>query len=144
MMESKELKTKIYHAHSLILSLSLFQDLKIYSHAHSLILSLVKHLMWCDVWVWASALQPHTITHSHTMLITCTCCDENKGTQDKDFSYSFSILSRYLNAVERDWQERVATHRHDARLLSGVIACWCEVTREQLLMRIRCLRLVSE
>ena len=24
--------------------------------------------MWCDVWVWASALQPHThtLTHSHT------------------------------------------------------------------------------
>ena len=28
---------------------------------------------------------------SHTMLITCTCCDDQiKGTQDKDFSYSFS------------------------------------------------------
>ena len=28
------------------------------------------------------------------MLITCTCCyDLTKGTQDKDFSYSFSILS---------------------------------------------------
>ena len=43
--------------------------------------------------VWASALQPHTytITHSHTLLITCTCCDDPiKGTQDKDFSYSFS------------------------------------------------------
>ena len=27
-----------------------------------------EHLMWCDVWVWASALQPHThtITHSYT------------------------------------------------------------------------------
>ena len=38
-------------------------------------------------------LQPHThtITHSHTLLITCTCCyDQIKGTQDKDFSYSFS------------------------------------------------------
>ena len=36
----------------------------------------------------------HTLPHSHTMLITCTCCyDLTKGTQDKDFSYSFSILS---------------------------------------------------
>ena len=57
--------------------------------------------MWCDVWVWTSALQPHThtishshtdtLTHSHTLLITCTCCyDQIKGAQDKDFSYSFS------------------------------------------------------
>ena len=53
------------------------------------------HPMWCDVWVWASALQPHThtITHSHTLTITCTCCyDETKGTQDQDqFSCSFSV-----------------------------------------------------
>ena len=21
--------------------------------------------MWCDVWVWASALQPHTHNHTH-------------------------------------------------------------------------------
>ena len=51
------------------------------------------HLMWCDVWVWASALQPHThtITHSHTLIIICTCCcDGIKGIQDQDFSYSFS------------------------------------------------------
>jgi hypothetical protein len=35
----------------------------------------------------------HTLTHSHTMLISCACCyDLTKGTQDKDFSYSFSIL----------------------------------------------------
>ena len=42
---------------------------------------------------WASALQPHahTLTHSHTLLITCTCCyDQIKRTQDKDFSCSFS------------------------------------------------------
>ena len=55
--------------------------------------------MWCDVWVWASALQPHnhTITHSHTLTITCTCCyDQIKGTQDQDFSCSFSdSLSLY-------------------------------------------------
>ena len=32
-----------------------------------------------------------THTHSHTHLITCTCCyDETKGTQDQDFSCSFS------------------------------------------------------
>ena len=49
--------------------------------------------MWCDVWVWASALEPHThtITHSHILPITCTCCyDEIKRSQDQDFSYSFS------------------------------------------------------
>ena len=36
------------------------------------------------------------------MLITCTCCyDLTKGTQDKDFSYSFSILSHYLALFSR-------------------------------------------
>ena len=30
-------------------------------------------------------------SHSHTLLITCTCCyDESKGTKDQDFSHSFS------------------------------------------------------
>ena len=24
-----------------------------------------EHLMWCDVWIWASALQPHTHTLTH-------------------------------------------------------------------------------
>ena len=44
----------------------------------------------------ADALTPLTSqlshsTHSHTLLITCTCCyDEIKGTQDQDFSCSFS------------------------------------------------------
>ena len=55
--------------------------------------------MWCDVLVWASALQPHThtLTHSHTFTIPCTCCyDEIKGAQDQDlfscwFSDSLSI-----------------------------------------------------
>ena len=29
------------------------------------------------------------ISHSHTLLMTCTCCyDESKGTKDQDFSYS--------------------------------------------------------
>ena len=36
----------------------------------------------------------HTLTHYGTLLITCTCCyDLTKGTQDKDFSYSFIYLS---------------------------------------------------
>ena len=33
-------------------------------------LSLYPHPMWCDVWVWASALQPHTLTLSHTLTHT--------------------------------------------------------------------------
>ena len=37
-------------------------------------------------------------SHFHTLLITCTCCyDLTKGTQDKDFSYSFSILSLWFS-----------------------------------------------
>ena len=35
----------------------------------------------------------HTLPHSHTILVTCNLI---KGTQDKDFSYSFSILSLTL------------------------------------------------
>ena len=52
---------------------------------------------WCALSLtvqYCSSTMPlytHTITHSHTLLITCTCCyDQIKGTQDKDFSYSFS------------------------------------------------------
>ena len=39
-----------------------------------------------------------TLPHSHTILITCTCCyDLTKGAQDKDFSYSFfDSLSLWL------------------------------------------------
>ena len=36
------------------------------------------------------------LTHSHTFTITCTCCyDQIKGTQDEDFSYSFSDSVSY-------------------------------------------------
>ena len=43
------------------------------------------------VYSYAHPLYTHTLTHSLTLLITCTCCyDQIKGTQDKDFSYSFS------------------------------------------------------
>ena len=52
----------------------------------------------------STVLQPHThtITHSHTLLITCTsCCDEIKRTQGQDFSCSFSdsliLLSHLLS-----------------------------------------------
>ena len=46
-----------------------------------------------------------TLTHSHTLLITYTCCyDQIKGTQDKDFSYSFSDS---------------LTHCHSCRFLCG-------------------------
>ena len=47
-------------------------------------------------------VQSHTptLTHSHTMLITCTCCDDQiKGTQDKDFSYSFFDSLSLFNSV---------------------------------------------
>ena len=46
-----------------------------------------------------------TLTHSHTLLVTLYCCyDQIKGTQDKDFSYSFSdsfsdSLSHYSYAL---------------------------------------------
>ena len=41
-----------------------------------------------------------TLTHSHTLLITCTCCDDQiKGTQDKDFSYSFSDSLSCLSSL---------------------------------------------
>ena len=68
--EPKELKTKISHTHSLILSHTIFSD-----------------------------------SLSHTVLITCTCCyDLTKGTQDKDFSYSFSdsLSLRSLSVRSRE------------------------------------------
>ena len=42
-----------------------------------------------------------TITHSHTLIITCTCCyDETKGTQDQDLlscSFSDSLFLSFLS-----------------------------------------------
>ena len=74
MIKSKELKTKISHTHSLILSRNMANTAP------------------------PPCLYTLTITRSHTLLITCTCCyDEIKGTQDQDlYSYSFSdSLSQY-------------------------------------------------
>ena len=61
LIEPKELKTKISHTHSLILSYCALLD---HASLH---------------------------THNHPLPITCTCCyDEIKGTQDQDlFSCSF-------------------------------------------------------
>ena len=49
---------------ALCFSLCLLSLCSILSHDFSL--SACEHLMWCDVWVWASALQPHTHTLTHT------------------------------------------------------------------------------
>ena len=54
------------------------------------------HPAYFTVTVLSLSLSGHlpfnlTITYSHTLLITCTCCyDEIKGTKDQDFSCSFS------------------------------------------------------
>ena len=70
------------------------QDLFPCSFSDSLsVLSVLSRLLFAS---WLSRRLDHASLHSHTLLITCTCCcDEIKGTQDKDFSYSFSdSLSR--------------------------------------------------
>ena len=47
-----------------------------------------------------------TITYSQSLLITCTCCyDQIKGTQDKDFSYSFSDSLSHLLMCDQ-WNSR--------------------------------------
>ena len=75
-----------------ILMLILWFSLSLCSHSHNQRNSKQRFLILI---LWFTLT--HTITHSHTLLITCTCCyDEIKGTQDKDFSYSFSdSLSLY-------------------------------------------------
>ena len=95
------------HTHTLISTLHYtcccdeikgIQDLKICSHADLLSCVTVSPRLSLDM---LTAPRPclftltqshtHTLTHSHTLLITCTCCyDQLKGTQDKDFAYSFS------------------------------------------------------
>ena len=81
---SLSLSLSVFHRMCVPLSVSLSSKGPLVKHN--------PHLMWCDVWVWASALQPHTIIHPHTLTITCTSrCDEIKGIQDQDlFSCSFS------------------------------------------------------
>jgi hypothetical protein len=58
------------------------------------------------------------------MLIICTCCyDLTKGTQDKDFSYSFSILSHCAALV---YQEVGASRcRKTGRRASGSATVLC-------------------
>ena len=94
----------------------------------------------CDVWDWASALQPHS--HKHRLTITCTCCyDEIKGTQDrKIYSHADSlILSRCLSGcsaplsgcvpptVQRDkeishWEQRDAAAHKQLQELNAQLA----------------------
>ena len=54
--------------------------------------TIVLRRMWvADRYIDHELLLLTLLSLSHTMLITCTCCDDQiKGTQDKDFSYSFS------------------------------------------------------
>ena len=63
-------------------------------HPAALCLTLLQSAALClTLSLIPSQPHTHTLTHSHTLLITCTCCyDQIKGTQDKDFSYSFSLI----------------------------------------------------
>ena len=63
-----------------------------------------------------------TLPHSHTLLITCTCCyDLTKGTQNKDFSYSFfdslSFLSLFFNLT----LTQSHTHTHTLSFVPVVV-----------------------
>ena len=66
-------------------------------------------------------------SHSHTLLITCTCCvDLTKGAQDKDFSYSFSILS--LTGGLTKHQNNLTKHqnnltKHQNNLTAPFVQC---------------------
>ena len=58
-------------------------------------LPLVKHnphLMWCDVWVWASALQPHTQnTHTHSLSLVLVVMIKSKELKTK-ISHTHSLI----------------------------------------------------
>ena len=70
-----------------------------------------------------------TLTHSHTLTIICTCCcDETKGTQDQDFSCSFSdSLSDSLSLIGQDsllciyLYTLTITHSHTL----SITCTWC-------------------
>ena len=112
---SKEFKTEISHTHSLTLShtvliATLPPRVDLWRLTAARIGAVVQELSRggsgqpSDVLMSPSLVSTHVLmriclcivsdssySHSHTLLITCTCCyDLTKGTQDKDFSYSFS------------------------------------------------------
>ena len=58
-----------------------------FSLTHSLSLVLVVMMKLKEL---KTKIYSHARSLIHTLLITCTCYDLTKGTQDKDFSYSFS------------------------------------------------------
>ena len=61
----------------------------------------------------------HTLTHSHTLLITCTCCyDEIKGTQDQDFSCSFSAFVSVSAFVSQPQSHSLILSQHFAQCVS--------------------------
>ena len=63
--------------------------------------SLVKHnphLMWCDVWVWASALQPHT--HTHSLPLVLVVMTKSKELKTKISHAHSLILSTKIGTEE--------------------------------------------
>ena len=73
--------------------------------------SLPLHRLWCDVWDWASALQPHS--HTRTSTITCACCyNVISGIQDlKNHSHADSpILSQHRCRLSHHSVDSVSDH----------------------------------
>ena len=98
-MKSKELKTKISHAHSLILSLCLTRAL-----SHALYLTLYLSDTLCLRLSFSCDSKVTVYTHTHKLTITCTCCcDVINGTQDlKIFSHADSLRFTLFHAVSGD------------------------------------------
>ena len=91
----------ITHSHTLLITRTCYDESK-RTKDQDISYSLFNSLsLCCEYRSLTMYLYTHTITHSHTMLITCTCCyDLTKGTQDKDFSYSFSILPLHYDDTD--------------------------------------------
>ena len=55
--------------------------------------------VWCDVWVWASALQPHSHTHTHSLSLVPVVMIKSKELKTKislTHSLILSLCNMYL------------------------------------------------
>ena len=104
-----------------------------YSFFDSLSFAYNPHLMWCDVWVWASALQPHThtITHSHThthsLSLVLVVMMKSKELKTKISHARSLILSPLPTLLPCSLSLASTSHAHSHTLTITCTCCYDEI-----------------